>query len=164
MQRAFVLEYEANGQNGTRAYRTLHPRAQDNTAATNAWRMLKKAEIRTELERRRNERWQRLEMTAEEAAALVAIRARADIGQAFDEAGEMLPVHLWPEALRLAVKGLKPGPFGDTITLHDGLRACELVLQMAGKLKNARDKGEVSVEVSLLDVCRRIEAEEDAAK
>ncbi len=35
---------------------------------------------------------------------------------------------------------------------------------MAGKLKNARDKGEVSVEVSLLDVCRRIEAEEDAAK
>ena len=35
---------------------------------------------------------------------------------------------------------------------------------MAGKLKNARDKGEVSVEVSLLDVCRRIEAEKDAAK
>ena len=79
-------------------------------------------------------------MTAEEAAALVAIRAHADIGQAFDdESGVMLPITMWPEEFRLAVKGLKLGPFGDTITLHDGLRACELVLQMAGKLKNAVD-------------------------
>jgi len=134
-QRHFILAYEANGHNGARAYMALHPGANAGTAATEAYRTLRKPHVSKELDRRRQERWQRLEMTAEEAAALVAIRARADIGQAFDENGVMLPVTMWPEELRLAVKSIKPGPYGDTITLHDGLRACELVLQMAGKLK-----------------------------
>lgn len=97
--------------------------------------MLKKTEIRTEFERRRKERWKRLEMTAAEAAALIALRARADIGQAFDETGEMLPVHRWPEELRLAVKSVR----GEHVTLHDGLKACEVVLQMHGTLKHAVD-------------------------
>jgi hypothetical protein len=76
-------------------------------------------------------------MDADEALALISMIARADIGDAFDQNGRQLPIHLWPDSLRIAVKSIKPGPFGDTITLHDALRAAELMAQAGGKLRNS---------------------------
>lgn len=66
--------------------------------------------------------------------ALLAVIARADLAEAFDsETGAMLPVHQWPLTLRLAVKSVKSG----SITLHDGLKACELLARAIGRLRPA---------------------------
>lgn len=74
-------------------------------------------------------------MEADEAMALLSTIARADILELFDENGDMLPVHLWPASIRLAVKTVRCSRSGVSITLHDALRACELIATAAGRLK-----------------------------
>ena len=78
-------------------------------------------------------------MGGDEAVALIAIAARADIGDAYAPDGTLLPVAQWPEALRLAVKSIKLGPCGESITLQDALRARELIAAMSGKLKRTAE-------------------------
>ena len=70
-------------------------------------------------------------MDADEATLLTAIRARADLGLAFDEDGKPLPLHQWPRELRVAVKSRKPD---GTIVLVDPQRATETILRMHGML------------------------------
>jgi phage terminase small subunit len=135
-EKAFAIAYIASGENGTRAYLELKPDVKRTTAAVEASKLLRDPNVRRLVEDERSERFAKLEMQADEAVALISLSARADIGDAYDEAGNLLPVHTWPVSLRLAVKGIKPGPFGDTITLHDGLRARELMAQIQGRLKN----------------------------
>lgn len=137
--RTFVLAYLANGGNGTRAYLAAHPEAKVTTAATEAWKRLRNPEIRRALEAQRAELWRRLEMSAEEALALVALSARADIADIYGPDGRMLPVHEWPDSFRLAVRGIEFKKSGPKITLHDGLRAREIVLTAAGRLRQQHD-------------------------
>ena len=85
---------------------SLHPDAQPASAAVSACRLLRKANVRAELWRVRADRLKRLEMGGDEAVALIAIAARADIGDAYAPDGTLLPVAQWPEALRLAVKSI----------------------------------------------------------
>ena len=40
----------------------------------------------------------------DEALALISARARADIAEALDEKGRLLPLEHWPESLRLAIR------------------------------------------------------------
>lgn len=138
-ERSFVLEYLANGQNGTQAYRAVHPAVNAASAATMAWRLLRNVEIQHAIAAALADRWKRLEMRADESVALISLRARADIGEAFGPDGTMLPVHQWPDSIRLAVKSIRPGPFGDTITLHDGLKAAELMAMIQGRLRSGLD-------------------------
>jgi phage terminase small subunit len=138
-ERFFALEYLID-RNGTRAYKSSHPRcASHNTAAVQASRLLRKPKVKAFIEQELGTRAARLQMSGDEALAYISIIARADIGDAYDEDGHVQPVHLWPESLRLAVKTLKPGPLGVTIVLHDKLKAAELMARAAGKLKDAVD-------------------------
>lgn len=130
-----MLEYLNNGGNGTGAYLAIHPNVMPESAATLAWRLLRKVEVLKALNDARNERMKRLEMDGDEAIGLLSLAARADIGDAFDAEGKLLPITRWPESLRLAVRSIKPGPFGDAITLHDGLKARELMAIAQGRLK-----------------------------
>jgi hypothetical protein len=134
-RRRFVLEFLANGGNATRAYLATHPEASVRTAGTEGWRLLKNPEIAAAIEKGREASFKRLEMSGDEAVALLSISARADIGDAFDERGKMLPLHLWPERLRLAVRTVKPTRKGLAITLHDGLKARELMAMVQGRLR-----------------------------
>ena len=135
-EQRLLLEYQSNGGNGTKAYQATHPLCRSaNAAAVHAWHLLRKAKIVAALEASRKERWERLKMDADEALARISISARADIGQALAADGTLLPVSQWPDSLRLAVKSFKPGPFGDTVVPHDGLRAAELMGVAGGKLK-----------------------------
>lgn len=136
LEEAFALAYIANGGNATKAYLEIKPDVQRTTAAVEGSRLLRNPKVRRLVDDARAERFAVLEMEADEAVALISLSARADIGDAYDEAGNLLPVWQWPDVLRLAVKGIKPGPFGDTITLHDGLKARELMAQIQGRLKN----------------------------
>ena len=77
-------------------------------------------------------------MDGDEAMALLAVIARADLAEAFDpDTGAMLAVDQWPLTLRLAVKSVK----GAAITLHDSLKACEIIARAAGRLRNDRTRG-----------------------
>jgi phage terminase small subunit len=135
-EEAFAAAYIASGENGTQAYLALHPEASRPTAAVGASRLLRDPKIARAIADARAERFAALEMEADEAVALISLSARADIGELYDEQGRLLPVHAWPVSVRLAVKSIKPGPFGDTVVLHDGLRARELMAQIQGRLKN----------------------------
>jgi phage terminase small subunit len=137
-RRQFVAEYLANGGNATRAYLSAYPNCTSyQAAAVDGFRLLRNPKIRTLIEAANAERWKRLEMQGDEAMALLSQSARADIGDALDpETGEILPVYLWPERLRLSVKGLKAD---GSVTLTDPLRARELMAQAAGRIKNTVD-------------------------
>lgn len=138
MQRAFVAEYLANGLNATRAYLAAHPRCRSQAAAAvGAHRTLRNAKVQRAIAAAQAERFERLKMDGDEAMGLLAIIARANIADAFDpDTGAMLPVHQWPLTLRLAVKSVKNlnSLKGPSITLHDGLKACELIARAAGRL------------------------------
>jgi len=137
-QEAFTAAYIANGGNGTRAYLASHPDCTSYGAAgVEAHRALRNPKIRALIDAARVERWKRLEMEGDEAIALLSLRARANIADAFDDAGQLLPVHVWPEVLQLAVKSIRRGKDGDVITLHDGLKAAELMAIATGRLKTA---------------------------
>jgi len=43
-------------------------------------------------------------MEGDEALALISMRARANLAEAFDDAGKLLPFNLWPENLQVAVR------------------------------------------------------------
>lgn len=123
-QRAFLEIYIANGGNGTRAYLATHPNAQRNTAASNASRMLRNARIASELARRRAEVFAKHQLDADEALCLIAMVAAADLLDAYGDDGTLLPLHQWPENLRLAVKEVRAD---GTIKLLDVLKARELI-------------------------------------
>jgi phage terminase small subunit len=132
-QAEFVLEYEANGRNATSAYLKCHPGCRSRAAAAvEGSRTLRNPNVVRVLERIRAERATRLAMAADEAAALLAICARADIRAAYDHNGRRLPVHEWPDELAGAVKVVKAD---GTIVLHDGLKARITILQMHGRLR-----------------------------
>lgn len=135
-QAAFCLEYEANGRNATRAYMATHPKAMPSSAAVNGWKMLRIAKVASALDRLRALRAKHLTMSAEEAAMLVGISARADIRLIYDADGHQLPPHQWPDEFAKAVKSIKAD---GTIVLHDQLKAREVVLLMHGKLKQVVD-------------------------
>jgi phage terminase small subunit len=134
LQELFVAEYLSNGGNGTKAYLAASGEdVQASTAAVEACRLLRNPKIRQLFDTQRAERLKRLEMVGDEAIALLSISARADIGDIYDEHGKFLPVHLWPDSIRLAVKAVRPKT--GEVVLHDGLKARELMAIAAGRLK-----------------------------
>lgn len=141
LEREFVALYQANGGNATQAYLGIHPHARYGTARVEGCRLLAKPNVRTAVDRERLARWKRIQMEAGEALELLAARARGNIGELFNEKGELLAVHLWPKWMLVCVKSYKPDPDGGPayVVLHDGLRALELVLTIEGKLRNKLD-------------------------
>lgn len=135
LQQLFVAEYLSNGGNATQAYRAAHGgRVKENTCATEGWLLLRTPKIQALVEAGQAERFKRLAMQGDEAIALLSLRARANIRDAYDAKGQLLPIQQWPETLVLAVKSCKAN--GD-ITLHDGLKAAELMAIATGRLKTA---------------------------
>jgi hypothetical protein len=99
--------------------------------------MLRISKVRAVVDATQAERWRHLEMVASEAIAMISIIARANIADAFDERGKLLPVHLWPETVSLAVRTFRIGKNGSfSLTLRDGLRAAELIAVATGRLKH----------------------------
>lgn len=131
-ERAFVLLYEAHGRNATEAYLALHPGVKRTTAAVEGCKILRNPKVRAELEAESKERFARLEMKADEALFRISETARIDPTDAYDEDGKLLPFRAWPEALRRAVKAIRAD---GSFTLHDSMRAQELMAQAGGKLK-----------------------------
>lgn len=142
-ERVFVEAYVNNGGNATRAYVAAGGAPSDaaayaggpESAATMGWRMLRKIEVRAAVEKRRQERFKHLQMEGDEALALIALRARADLADAYDDKGRLLPFHQWPESLRLACRVRCDRDGNLEWQMPDGLKAAELMAIATGKLK-----------------------------
>lgn len=149
-QEAFIYEYDGHGGNGTRAYLAAYPACRSiGAAAASAARLLRIAKIKARVDALRAARWKRLQMDGDEALALVALDARADPRELFDEKDELLPARDWPDSVASSVKSIRPGPFGTTITLNDSLTARRIILEQTGKLKHPLGKAAVSLAKTL---------------
>ena len=109
---------------------------QPSTAAVEACRLLRDPNIRAAVDAKLAERHKRLEMKGDEAIALLSLTARADLREAYDETGKLLPFHQWPETLALAARAIKAN--GDII-LQDPLKARELMAVATGRLRSTVD-------------------------
>jgi hypothetical protein len=105
-------------------------------AASGAYQLLRNPQIRARVEALKQARWKRLQMSGDEALYRVAVTARADVLDLFDDHGQLLSPHLWPASVRLAVKSVKQHDGGMTISLFDALTAQRIILEQTGTLKN----------------------------
>jgi hypothetical protein len=136
-ERLFVEAYVLNGGNATRAYQACMAPVvvKAASAASLGWRMLRTVKIRAAIDRRSAERFQALQMEGDEALALLSMRARADLAEAFDDKGKLLPFHQWPESLRVACRWKVDADGNLEVSHNDGLKANELMAIATGKLK-----------------------------
>ena len=67
---------------------------------------------------------------------LIANAATADLADAYDDDGKLLPFPEWPEHLRLAVREVKDD---GTIKLLDPLKAREMIAVDGGRIKRTLD-------------------------
>lgn len=139
-QRTFVETYLANGFNATQAYREAYPGVTYTTAMVNGCRMLRNAKVAPVIEDAQRDRWKRLKMTGDEALALLSLDARVDTRLLYDEKGEPLPPHLWPDEIALTIQSVKDGPYGKTITFSNRHAARKLLAEHAGVLKTDADR------------------------
>ena len=126
-----------NGGNATRAYQvSMHPKVvTDASAAVLGWKLLRRVKVAEALEKRRDQQMKLLQIAGDEALALISIRARVDLADAYDERGRLLPFHLWPKALRLAARTRSDKDGNVEWAFPDGLKASELMAIATGKLK-----------------------------
>lgn len=99
----FVDAYFMNNQNQTQACIAMgySPRS----AGTQGTRLMKDAGIQEMVAARSKELAAKFSLSAEMVTQFWARTARLDISQAFDKDGHLLPIHEWPEDLRLLCDG-----------------------------------------------------------
>ncbi len=139
-QRAFVAAYDRHFGNGTRAWLELHPAVTVESAATQAWRMLRNVEVRAAIAQGRAARLKRLQVDGDEALALASQHARADIRELFDDDGKLLSAHLWPDSIASSVESvvLVDGQV-TKIKLVSKSTVLRTLLEQTGKLKTLPD-------------------------
>lgn len=102
-QRRFALEYLVD-LNGTQA--AIRAGYSKKTAAEQSTENLRKPHIRAFLDRALERREARLEIKSAAVLAELARIALADVGSAFDDAGNLLPIKQIPEDTRRAISGV----------------------------------------------------------
>lgn len=141
----FLREYDANGGNGARAYLAAHPGCSSRrAAAVEASRILTRPNIQARLRELAEAKWKRVAMNGDEAAALVAGDARADIRELYDDRGNLLPIQAWPDSIARSVKAIRPGKDGTTVVLNDSLAARRIILEQTGRLKQPAGVGDLA--------------------
>ena len=78
-------------------------------------------------------------MGGEQALGRIALDGSVDIRQLYDETGELLKPHMWPDSIAGSVKSVQDGPYGLKVTLVDPLQARRIILEQTGKIKSPGD-------------------------
>ena len=131
----FALDYLGNGHNATAAYKAAHPKASQRTAEVEGSKTLRKPEVSRFIDAERAARKKRLRMDGDEALEAITVYARADIGELFNQNGELLPIHQIPLRVRRAIKSIKHTPSGPVVSMYDALEASRLMAIAGGELK-----------------------------
>lgn len=130
---AFITEYLTNGLNGTAAYRTFKPHVAPATASSEAWKLLRKPEIRARVDAIRLGLAKRVEMTREQAIDHLQAIIEADPAEMMQMRRTSCPgcyggakVGTWTDPdLECEVcdgEGLERPWFADTRKLHPAVR------------------------------------------
>ena len=123
----------------------------------NAARLLRRPAVRTAVATLLGTRIDQVApMGGEEGVRRLSLIGRFDIAEALPADD---PIRRWPEALRLCVKSVKPGKFGRTVEFHDPVKAIELMVKIAGRLKDT-----VKVEHTLEEIMAAANAADDPAR
>jgi len=150
-QHVFSLEYLANGFNATAAYRAAYPGVTDLTARVEGHRHLTKPHIKVFIAAQLENRWAAAHMSVDEALALVAGDARADPRVLFDEKGDMLKAHEWPDAIANSVEAVEQKDDGSIkVKLASKLAARRMILEVHRKLKAPGEGGDTAESLAAL--------------
>jgi phage terminase small subunit len=125
-QRRFAMEYLVD-LNATQA--AIRAGYSPNGASVTGCRLLADPKIQAVVQKHNRKREERTEITADRVLKEMARLAFADIGQAFDENGGLLPIHKMPEDVRRAVASV------ETDELADGSGAERAVVGQTRKVK-----------------------------
>lgn len=134
-QQRFVEEYLVD-LNATRAYRAAGYRGSDNVCAAEGHKLLRNPKIAAAIAEAQQARSERTRVDADWVLQRLSEEADADIGDLYDDAGNLKPLKEWPAVWR---KGLIAG--------------IETVSEKTGKGKDARLTGKV-VKIRLADRSR----------
>lgn len=150
-QYAFCLDYLANGFNASAAYRSAHPGVTDPTAWVEGHRTLRNPNVRTFIASQLENRWAAAHMSADEALALVAGDARADVRVLFNETGTMLSVQDWPDAIASSVEAIEQKDDGSIkVKLASKTAARRMILEVHRKLKAPGEGGDTAESLAAL--------------
>lgn len=134
-QREFVRLYDKYLGNGARAYAEAYPANQTyEGVCVCASQLLRSPKVREAVDALRQKRWERMQMSGDEALALVAGDARADIRLLFNEKGELLKPCDWPDDIAASVEAVDI--VNGKVKLAGKAAARRAVLEQTGKLKN----------------------------
>lgn len=103
-QERFVQEYVVD-LNATQA--AIRAGYSEDTAYSQGQRLLKNVEVQSFVEKARNEQAKRTGVTADTILFELLRIARSDLGQAFDDNGNLLPIKEIPEDVRRAISGVE---------------------------------------------------------
>jgi hypothetical protein len=130
------------------AYRDAYPNASPATAAVEAYKLANHPDVaRRVLELQKANR-ERVLRESEDLEAIVANLCRGKPARLLDEEGKPIPLHLLPQDVQDAIKGLKlkvtRDELGNTIseyevTFPDPLQALKLLAQLRGSLVERHD-------------------------
>lgn len=125
-QLRFCLEYVIDF-NGTQA--AIRSGYSKKTANEQSSQLLTKLSIQEEITRLKEAQYKRLQMSADEVLAELSLIARADLAQAFEENGNLKPIHAMPDSIRRALSGI------DTEELYDGQGSEKEMVGFTKKIK-----------------------------
>jgi phage terminase small subunit len=131
----FCLSYLANGFNARAAYLSAHPDVTLGTAGVEGHRSLNNPKIREFIKSRLDDIWKPLHMTDNEVLARVAREARSDVRLLFNEQGELLKPHEWPDDIAGVIDAVDMG--NGKVKLVPKLQAQRTILEVSGRLKTS---------------------------
>jgi phage terminase small subunit len=104
---AFVDHYFENGFNATQAILSITPNIQVNSARTTGWRMLTKADVRDEIDKRMSDWRAKRRMTVEQIGDLLQDFAQVDVLDIFTEDGDLKPLSEIPPHARRCIASIE---------------------------------------------------------
>lgn len=158
-QQVFVSQYLLDG-NGTRAYRVAYPDSSAAAARSSAPVLLANPSVQSAIQEGRRDLMERTQITQDMTIREIAKIAYADPRRAFDEAGNMLPIHLWPDDLAATISGFKikrmPGDDSGAELVEVKTWDKNAALEKAAKIQGLyeldnRQKGQVRVTLADTD-------------
>lgn len=150
VETVFALEYLSNGLNAAKAYRAAHPKANANTSKVEGHRYLTKPNVSNFIRREQKARFRRLHMDGDETLARVALDARADLAELFDQQDKMLPPSKWPQSMRNSIEQITIRPDGTTsVKLASKTAARRTLLEQSGQLRTPLDAAMTALERAL---------------
>lgn len=143
----FALALATHG-NKLAAYRTAYPNASQSTAAVEAYTLANHPDVARRVPELQKANRERILRETADLEAIVANLCKGKPARLLDDEGTPIPLHLLPQDVQDAVKGLKlkvtRDDFGNTVseyevTFPDPLQALKLLAQLRGALIERHD-------------------------